>query len=118
MSFSRENGKKAENGSRQAVTTGKPPIKTPILASGDGGTGEPSKPVRTKPVSASITTVAEILALLQTDFYDLQSLGLKVTVMGKNGRLYMAVEYPEHNLDTGNGHFTIDGVPVSKIGEK
>jgi hypothetical protein len=99
---------------KQDSTTGKPPEPTPILASEKGSMAARSKPARTKNESAS-TEVALILALLQTDFSDLQSKGLRVAILARENRLYASIEWEGHALDvidTGKKSITLDGKPV------
>jgi hypothetical protein len=95
-------------------TTGKQPEKTPILASAAVSTVEKSKPAQAKSESASIE-IASILAVLQTDFYDLQSKGLRVAILARENKLYASIEYQGHNLavsDTGKKSILLDGKPV------
>lgn len=99
---------------KQEDTTGKPPEKTPILASVEESTAAKSKPAQTKNENASIE-IASILALLQTDFSDLQSRGLRVVILAKENRLYASIEYQGHVLavsDTGKKSILLDGKPV------
>ncbi len=102
---------------KQDITTGKQPEPTPILASAEGGTAAKSKPVPTKNESAS-TEIGSILALLQTDFSDLQSKGLKVAILARENRLYASIEWEGHILsvaDTGKKtkrSILLDGKPV------
>lgn len=102
---------------KRDTTTGNGTSKIPILADEKGHTEAPSKPAQTKKESASITPAA-ILALLQTDCFDLRGLGLNVTMQAENGRLYIGIEYPGRKLDTGRGHILLDGLPVSGIEEE
>lgn len=95
-------------------TTGKPPEKTPILASGGVSTAEKSKHAQAKSENASIE-IASILAVLQTDFSDLQSKGLRVAILAKENKLYASIEYQGHALsvsDTGKKSILLDGKPV------
>jgi hypothetical protein len=99
---------------KQDITTGKPLEPTPILANEKEGTEENSKPAQTKSESASIE-IASILALLQTDFSDLQSKGLRVAILARENRLYASIEYQGHALsvsDTGKKSILLDGKPV------
>jgi hypothetical protein len=99
---------------KQEDTTGRQQEKTPILASASVSTAERSKPAPTKNESAS-TEIALILALLQTDFSDLQSKGLKVSILARENRLYASIEYQGHALavsDTGKKSILLDGKPV------
>jgi hypothetical protein len=99
---------------KQVITTGKSPEPTPILASGNASTAGKSTPAQAKNESASIS-VASTLALLQTDFSDLQSKGLRVSILARDGRLYASIEWPSHALsvsDTGKKSILLDGEPV------
>lgn len=91
--------------------TGKPRESTLILASESDNMGEKSKRVQPKTASASIKA-GLILAVLQTDFSDLQSKGLKVVILAKNKHLYFSVEYPGHELGFDTGNITLDGKKV------
>ena len=104
---------------KQDTNTGKNDGQTPILASEDRSTAVLSKPVLTKSELASIETVASLLALLQNDYSELQSAGLKVAILAREGKLYLVLDYPGHKLefDTGNGHLLLDTVPVLKVME-
>jgi hypothetical protein len=95
-------------------TTGKPLTKTPILAGENASTAEKSKPVLAKNENGSIE-IASILALLQTDLSDLQSRGLRVVILAKDGKLYASIELEGHPLavsDTGKKDILLDGKPV------
>jgi len=101
---------------KQDTTTGKPPDSTQILASESVSTAESLKPAQTKNESAS-TEIALILALLQTDFSDLQSKGLKVSILARESRLYASIEWQGHALDirdTGKKSILLDGKPVAE----
>lgn len=96
------------------ITTGKQPEPTPILASAEGSTAGRSKPAQMKNENANIE-IASILALLQTDFSDLQSKGLRVAILARENRLYASIEWEGHALDvidTGKKSITLDGKPV------
>lgn len=96
------------------TTTGKQPEPPPILASGEGSTAGRSRHARTKKESDS-TEIALILALLQTDFSDLQSRGLRVAILARENRLYASIEWEGHALgvsDTGKKSILLDGKPV------
>src|SRR5690349_5728396 len=98
---------------KQDTTTGKHPEQT-ILASASASTAEKSKPAQVKSGSASIE-IASVLALLQSDFSDLQSSGLRVAILAKEGKLYASIEYPGHILDisdTGKKSILLDFKPV------
>lgn len=98
------------------TTTGKQPNSAPILASESGSTEARSKPVQAKNESDSIG-IASTLALLQTDFSDLQSKGLRVVILAKGNRLYASIEWQGHALDvrdTGKKSILLDGKPVTE----
>jgi hypothetical protein len=83
---------------KQDITTGKQPEPTPILASAEGDTAASLKAAPTKNESDSIE-IASILALLQTDFSDLQSRGLKVAILARENKLYASIEWTGHAFD-------------------
>ena len=99
---------------KQETTTGKPPEKTPILASESASTAAKSTPAPAKNENGS-TEIASILALLQTDFSDLQSKGLKVSILARENKVYASIEFPGHTLtvsDTGKKSILLDGKAV------
>jgi hypothetical protein len=103
-----------ESQEKQDTTIGKPQDSTPILASVKESTAEPLKHAQTKNESAS-TEIALTLALLQTDFSDLQSKGLKVSILARENKLYASIEYHGHTLsisDTSKKSILLDGKPV------
>jgi hypothetical protein len=105
---------KMESLEKQDTTTGKPQSSTPILASEKGSTVARSKPAQVQNGSASIE-IASILAVLQTDFSDLQSKGLRVSILARENKLYASIEYKGHALtvsDTGKKSILLDGKPV------
>lgn len=105
-----------ESPEKQDITTGRPPEETPILANAGEGTVESSKPVPAKSEGASIE-IASILALLQTDFSDLQSKGLRIAILARESRLYASIEWTGHTLevrDTGGKVILLDGRPVTE----
>ena len=119
------------SGKKPDITTGNGTSQTPILAEEKDPTAVPSKP---SPKAASIAskstskgtgstkprTMAEAMSLLQTDFFDLQSFGCKIVILAKDNGLYLLIRHPEEEIgfDTGKGHMTLGGVPVSKAGKK
>jgi hypothetical protein len=115
LSFSLESEKvKMDEQEKQDITTGKPQNLTPILASENASTAVKSKPVPAKNGNGS-TEIALILAVLQTDFSDLQSKGLRVAILARENKLYASIEYPGHDLavsDTGKKAILLDGKPV------
>jgi hypothetical protein len=101
---------------KQETTTGKLPEKTPILASESASMAASLKPAPVKNESGS-TEIASILALLQSDFSDLQSKGLKVSILAKENRLYASIAFDGHELavsDTGKKAILLDGKPVAE----
>ena len=63
----------------------------------------------TKPIS-----LPEALSLLQTNCFDLRSMGCEVSILARGKRLYVILAVPSDigNLDVENGHITISGKPV------
>lgn len=108
---------------KQDTTTGNGTTKTPILESESDHTEEQSKQL---PKAASIEpastksemngtkpqSLSETVSLLQTDCFDLKSYGCKVAILQKDGKIYIAIEHPEHTFgfDTGKGNFLLDGI--------
>lgn len=98
------------------IITGSTEEPTPILASEKPSTAGKSKPAQVKNEGDS-TQIALILALLQTDFSDLQSKGLKVAILARENRLYASIEWTGHTLDirdTGKKSILLDGKPVAE----
>jgi hypothetical protein len=109
------------------TTTGNGTTKTPILASEKGATAAVSQPRR---AAASIEpsntaketsgtkpqTLAETVSLLQTDCFDLRSFGCKVAILARDGKIYIAIEHPEHvfGFDTGKGNILLDSIAAVK----
>lgn len=60
------------------------------------------------------TTATEALGLLQTRFFDLQSLKLSVMIEGDpdTGELFAVISFPGHKLGFEGGHILIDKKPV------
>ena len=105
-----------ESQEKPDTTTGKQPEPKPILAKGKGSTAANSRHAQVKNENASIE-IASILALLQTDFSDLQSRGCRVAILAKENRLYASIEWEGHELgvrDTGRKSITLDGTPVTE----
>ena len=99
---------------KQDTTTGKPEEPTPILAQEKPDMAARSKPAPTQNESASIE-IASILALLQSDFSDLQSKGLRVAILARENKLYASIEWEGHVLDvsdTGKKSILLDFKPV------
>lgn len=98
------------------IITGSTDEPTPILADEKRGTAARSKNAQAKNESASIE-IASILALLQTDFSDLQSKGLRVVILARENKLYASIEFTGHVLgitDTGRKSITLDGKNVAE----
>jgi hypothetical protein len=98
------------------TTTGKPEKQTPILASEKPSMAAKSKPAQAKSESGN-TQIALILAVLQTDLFDLQSKGLRVAILARENRLYASIEWEGHALavsDTGKKSILLDGKPVTE----
>ena len=57
-------------------------------------------------------TLAETVSLLQTDCFDLRAFGCKVVILARDGKMYMAIEHPDHkfDFDTGKGNILIDSI--------
>lgn len=112
---------------KQDITTGNGTIKTPILASESVPTVGPSQPPQkaasigqsstasetngTKPQSLS-----ETVSLLQTDCFDLREFGCKVAILARDGKIYLAIEHPDHKFgfDTDKGNILIDSIAAVK----
>lgn len=105
-----------EQPEKQDINTGKNDGQIPILASAEPNMEAESKVATTESESASIKTVAGLMALLQNDCSELQSAGLKIAILARSNKLYFVLEYKDHDLgfDTGTGHFLLDSVPVLK----
>lgn len=97
---------------KQAHTTGRKITKM-ILADGNVNTEAQLKPAPTGNASASITP-AERLALLQTDFADLQAHGFTVAILATKGKLIVGITHPLVALGFENEQLTFGGVPVVK----
>jgi hypothetical protein len=103
-----------EKQEKQDTTIGKPQGSVSILASEKESTAASLKPAQTKNENAS-TEIALILALLQTDFSDLQSKGLRVSILARDNKLYASIEYQGHALAVSGGSkksILLDGKPV------
>src|SRR3972149_4184001 len=87
-----------EKQDEQDTTTGKQPEPTPILATEGASTAAKSKPAQAKNENASIE-IASIPAVLQTDFSDLQSRGLKGAILVRENKLYASMEGEGHVFD-------------------
>lgn len=112
---------------KQETTTGNGTTRTPILASASAPTVVPSQPSQeaasigqastsketngTKPQSLN-----ETVSLLQTDCFDLRSFGCKVAILAKDGKIYIAIEHPDHKFgfDTGKGNMLVDSIAAVK----
>jgi hypothetical protein len=118
---------KMESLEKQDITIGNGTTKTPILASENAPTEAKSlQPQEAASIESSSTskqtngtkplTLNETVSLLQTDCFDAREFGCKVAILARDGKIYIAIEHPEHKFgfDTGKGNITVDGVPVSK----
>lgn len=98
--------------------TGNGHTKTPILAQGNDPTEAELKPsplpTSTGEGSTKPRSVAEGLSLLQTNCFDLRSMGCEVSILARRKRLYVILAVPPDTgeLDMENGHITIAGKPV------
>jgi hypothetical protein len=109
------------------TTTGNGTTETPILASEEGHTEAPSQalPEAGSIAPASISketngtkpqTLAETVSLLQTDCFDLRAFGCKVVILARDGKIYVAIDHPDHtfDFDTGKGNILIDSIAAVK----
>lgn len=101
---------------KQEINTGSGPTETPILANVNVPTAEGSKPSQvptsiaegsTKPVS-----LPEALSLLQTNCFDLRSMGCRVSILARNDRLYVILAVPDGQLKMADGHILLNEKPV------
>ena len=106
---------------KQHINTGSGDGNPPILANGKANTADELKPSpaltstesgNTKPVSLS-----EALSLLQTNCFDLRSMGCEISILARGKRLYVILAVPSDtgSLSIQGGHISISGVPVSDI---
>ncbi len=99
--------------SKQDISTGSG--AEPILAEKQNTAGK-SKRAPAPTVSAS-TRAGQLLSLLQSDFFDLSQSGLKITVISKDGKIAVLLDYPGHVLGKNMlDSITLDGVDVNEIG--
>ena len=112
---------------KQEITTGNGTTEIPILASENAPTAAPSpQPPDPASIAPSNTasetngtkpqTLGETVSLLQTDCFDLKSFGCKVAILARDGKLFIAIEHPDHafGFDTGKGHILIDSIAAVK----
>jgi hypothetical protein len=112
---------------KQDTTTGNGISRTPILQSAAEPTAAKSVPPRKaasigQSNTASETngtkpqTLSETVSLLQTDFFDLKSFGCKVAILSQGGKIYLAIEHPDHefDFDTVKGNILIDSIEAVK----
>lgn len=98
--------------SKPDPTTGSLTSKTQIPENAGDNTEARSTPAQARSESASINVV-QLLSLLQTDCFDLQSKGLRLVLSGTmTGRLGILVDWPGHKLDFVDGKIVIDGKAV------
>lgn len=95
---------------KPVMSTGDTFSKT-IVASERAPMADNSTPAQVPPAKNN-TKAAEMLSLLQSDYFDLQSLGLKVAIVARDGRLYATIEYPENVLDFRGGNIFLNGQNV------
>lgn len=109
---------------KPVTSTGSGATTTPILAGEKDPTAEPLIPSQETTsielvnfLNARPSTPAEALGLLQTRFFDLQSLKLDVRLAGNpdTGRLYVVIGWKGHKLGVQDGHITVDQIPVLKM---
>ena len=94
--------------SKQDSITGSGISPTPILANAAGPMADPSKHARARKGSDSINP-GDILALLQSDCSDLQSLGLKVILAGtEKGSLHILIRWDGKSLSVSDGRILVD----------
>jgi hypothetical protein len=118
---------KMESLEKQDITTGNGITKTPILASESAPTVDPSpqprKAASTAPASIKSETngtkpqtLNETVSLLQSDCFDLRAFGCKVAILAKGGKIYLAIEHPEHifDFDTDKGNILVDSIAAVK----
>jgi hypothetical protein len=115
-----------EKGSWQMAKSKKPDTHIgnghgkPILAE-SASTAAQSKPSppdtgkerkTTKPVS-----VTEALSLWQTAFFDLQQYGFKTAILARDNKVFILLSPPASigNITFMEGHFLVDGLPVSDL---
>lgn len=108
----------------QDTSTGSGATTNPILAREGAPTGGHLEPSLesfgtdlANFLNARTSTPVEALGLLQTRFFDLQSLKLDVILAGNpdTGRLYVVIGWKGHKLGVQDGHITVDSVPVLKM---
>ncbi len=107
---------------KQGIITGNGTTNSPILASGNDPTEGQSATAPSQKESASIKPVslAEALSLLQTDCYDLRSMGCTVQIAARKNRLYAILEMPSvsDTVRMENGHILLRDRPVILAEEK
>ena len=110
-----------ESTKRQDISITSGSSVTPILANAKQSMVDELKPSQasiedgqnvTKPVS-----VAEALSLWQTACFDLQSHGFKMAILARDNRVFLMFAPPASigKISFLEGHFYIDGVPVSEL---
>lgn len=112
---------------KQDTTIGNGTIETPILANEsapmEAQSKQPQEAASIAPASiekqmsgTKPQTLNETVSLLQTDCFDLKSFGCKVAILAKDGKLYIAVEHPDHRFgfDTGKGNMLVDSIAAAK----
>ena len=109
-----------DTGNKQDTTTGNGSntAKRKESAKDTVPMAEKSKPARQDmPKEAASISLTETLALLQTDFSDLQSNGHRVKILAQSNVVMFAIQIPASigNASIKNGNICINGVPVSEL---
>lgn len=109
-----------DTGNKQDTTTGNGSntAKRKESAKDTVPMAEKSKPVRQDtPKEAASISLTETLALLQTDFSDLQSNGHRVKILAQSNVVMFAIQIPASIgiASIKNGNVCINGVPVSEL---
>lgn len=98
------------------ITTGNG--STTILASANAPTGGLSQPSQTPTSieggSTKPRSLAEALSLLQTQLFDLRSIGCNVSILARKNRIYVIAEMPAKTdyLRMEDGHIILNDRPV------
>lgn len=116
-----------EQQKKQDIIIGNGILKTPILANeGEHTEDQSNQHLEVGSIEQADTekqtngtkpqTLSETVSLLQTDCFDLKSFGCKVAILAQEGKIYLAIESPDHKFgfDTAKGNILIDGVSVVK----
>jgi hypothetical protein len=116
-----------ESPEKQDIITGNGTSKIPILANENEPMADPlNKPQPAGGIVPSNTaketngtkpqTLTETVSLLQSDCFDLRSFGCKVVILTRDGRMYIAIDHPDHSFgfDIGKGNILIDDIAAVK----